>query len=226
ASVAEQHRDVFVGLLVARPQQEVGGGRRRVRERAVGGELRPGRLEVDAIAQVFEGVEQGGSNVVDQPWWDMPDLRVPLGGDSHKARVGKRQLTSPRLVEQRGKHKLEAGQIRAGLPVPGVLVNKAQRGRSRLVSGPILQALRQIGQRHQRAQGRDQLVLGNRERGAEAAVRVLAAQQKAQRLRVSQGVRIVRRPQSSRKGRVVGGRGDGPLLERCQQTLDGRRYRH
>src|SRR5207237_8923791 len=92
AAVAEEHRDVLVGLLVAGPQQEIGGGRGGVRKGAVGRELCPGCLEVDPVTEVLEGVEQWRGDVVDQRGWDMADLGVPLCGRSRASLLGQWQV--------------------------------------------------------------------------------------------------------------------------------------
>src|SRR3989442_6240134 len=102
-------------MLVAIREEEVAGRRRQVCKRAVGGELCPGRLEVDPVAGALEGVEQWGGDVVDEPGRDVANLGVPLCGDSHEALVAQRQLARTGFIEQRRADQLEPGQVRAGL---------------------------------------------------------------------------------------------------------------
>src|SRR5216683_6400421 len=175
--VAQQHGDVFVRLLVARLEEEIRGGRGRVGEGAVGGELLAGGLDVEPVAQVLDRVQQRRLHVVDEPWRDMADLGAALRGNTHETLEGEGQLTKLGRVEHGWQNEFEAGEVRAGLPVAGVLVDEAQRLHPRAVSSAVLEVLRQVRQRDERAQGRDQLVLGDLQRRPEAAVGVLAAQQ-------------------------------------------------
>jgi hypothetical protein len=86
------------------------------------------------------------------------------------------------------------------------------------VGSAVLELFRKVGERQQGAEAGDQTFLRYRQPGAEAAVRVLAAEQPAEGLGEGKLVRLVLVANPGREGGVVGRGRQVALLQAGQQA--------
>ena len=165
-------------------------------------------------------MKQRGVDVVNQPSRDVPDLGVPLRDHAQESLVGDGEVTGFRLGQQRRQDQLEAGGVWTDLPLACSLMEVGEGTQPGSVRWAILQSNREIRQGQHPAQGCDQPLLGDGQGGPEAAVGVLIFQQPGERLRVGEGVFVIRIADPGGEGRVVGGRRHIAALEGGKQAGD------